>query len=104
MPSVSLPEAVERIVKAIETEFDAVDLLHIYDDLLPGDPEAAAKADRNPGELIRPLVAYVRSGLEPVMLAEVWRVVFINRYRRVQYDVEDDRIHYRRWPKRQPAG
>jgi len=92
MTAIPKNEAIERLAKAVE-KASSDDLLQIYTELHPAHPlpdVTGTKAEH----LAKELAAYIRAGIEPEEVVDLWNVVFpADRY--VYYDEEDDVLRQR---------
>jgi hypothetical protein len=85
MPSISMPEAAEKLAKCVEKAKPS-DLVEIYLELFPKEP-----APTNP--VASDLAKHVRSELEPEEIVDLWNVVFPDDYH-VWYNEETNEIHF----------
>ncbi len=85
MPSISTPEAVEKLVKIVEKAKPSL-LPHYYDELFPAKPTPANLTNND-------LVRFIRGGLAAEEIVDLWNVV-IPDDRQVHYDAETRKIHF----------
>jgi hypothetical protein len=85
MPAVSIPEATERIARAV-SKADPSLLAELNAELYPEKPAAAPPAA---GEFVR----LVRGGLEPEEIVALWNILFPDD-RGVYYNEETNAIHF----------
>ncbi len=86
MPTISLPEAAERLAEGVE-KANPSDLAEFYSELFPEElsPTPPVASD---------IAKHIRSGLEPEELVDLWNVVFPED-RHVSYDQEANMIRYK---------
>ncbi len=85
MPTMSMPEATERIADGVE-KADPSYVPEYYAEIFYGTPPAEAPPAHEFAEIIR-------GGLAPEEIVALWNVVF-PRDRNVWYNEEEDRIFY----------
>lgn len=85
MPTIPTAEAAEKLAKNVEQARPHI-LTEIYNELFPRETMPASTTASG-------LAEYIRNGLEPEEIVDLWNVVF-PRDRRVRYDEEDKAIHY----------
>jgi hypothetical protein len=92
MPVISKEHAVERMTQQVE-QFEADELLEVYNELFPKEPrtEAEVRADAVP--LVKRINEYI-GGRAIDELVELWSFIFPGRYRNIWYDEEAEGIHY----------
>jgi len=91
MPMITVDEAIDRLVQAIE-QAQADDLAEIYTELFPDrqSPDATGPA-RSP--LVRRIVDHIRQGIETEEIVDLWNVIYPED-RNVWFDEEDRVLRY----------
>jgi hypothetical protein len=85
MPSISMPEAAEKLAKCVENARPS-DLVEFYDELFPETPSPTHPVASE-------LAEHVRSELEPEEIVDLWNVVFPDDHD-VWYNEETKEIRY----------
>jgi len=93
MPTIPANEAVGRLIREVEENLPADELLEIRNELIPGQPRLPEEAVQDKKALMDHIVAYLNSGLPMEEVAEMWNLIF-TRHRNVWYNEMEDQIHY----------
>jgi hypothetical protein len=92
MPDVTREKGLELLTQAVE-KFPADELLEVYNEVFPNDPASEEEAQDAPRALVERLVEHINSRLAVADMVEFWGLIF-PRHRDIEYDDEEDRIHY----------
>jgi hypothetical protein len=92
MPEVNRAKALELLTQAVE-KFPADELLEVYNEVFPNDPASEEEAQEAPQALVERLAEHINRRLAVADLVDFWGLIF-PRHRDIEYDDEEDRIHY----------
>ena len=93
MPAITPAEAIARLTKEVEEQFDPYDLLGVNNEVFPESPTTLEEVRRNPQPWVEKLVKYLHSGVELDYLVLLWTLI-CPRDRRVWYNEEEDKYYY----------
>jgi hypothetical protein len=100
VPDITIEQAVERLVKAVEEEFPADEIQEIYNELFERRGLVVEPTDASPEankRRIEQLAAHIRGDRYPEEIEALWELVF-TKHRDVWYNEEDGVLHYEAEP------
>ena len=97
MPDLSTREAVEKLIRAVES-MKSYGLLDFYNEIFPTEPKSKLNpADAGAGDR-RKVIDYIIMGLEIEEIVDLWNVAFPETCN-VYYDDETATIHFSEEPE-----
>ena len=97
MPVVSISEAVEKLIRAVEG-IGADDLLDVHNEIFPKQPQSKLNDSDGGAKDRRKVIGYIEQGLAIEEIIDLWNVAFPESYD-VHYDDENATICYTSEPE-----
>ncbi len=97
MPVLSISEAVEKLIRAVEG-MGADDLLDVHNEIFPKQPKSTLNDADGGASDRRKVISYIEQGLAIEEIIDLWNVAFPESYD-VRYDDENGMICYSSEPE-----